>query len=72
MSPLKPVKLCTVDELFQELVADAVALRATPLDRYLAACVKIGKEWKIGAEGAHVRVVEEKAALTGNSLMPLS
>lgn len=68
----KPVQALTAQELFDELVEDAVALRATPLTRAIAAYERIGKAWKIGPEGAYQRVIQEKGRLTGSTLMPMA
>lgn len=67
----RPVSALSADELFAELVEDAVLLRVTPIKRFVEACEKIGKARKIGADAAFEQIVSEKAALTGNRLMPL-
>lgn len=64
----RPPDAYTAAELHQFLVADAVKLHATDLPWFVAACDRIGKQERIGAEGAYQRVVQEVRALTGRGM----
>lgn len=68
----KPVDALSAQELYDELLEDAVMLRATPLTRAVAAYTRIGKVWRIGAEAAYQRVLAEKKEKTGSSMMPIA
>lgn len=68
----KPIEALTPQELYAELLDDAVLLRATPLSRAIAAYEKIAKAWNTNADAVYLRVIEDKAIATGSRLMPIS
>lgn len=59
------------DELHAELVADAVAGYATPLDRAVRAYERIGELRGSGPEEAYQAVRADVASLTGRPGMPM-
>lgn len=67
----KPVAALSAQELYDELLEDAIMLRPTPLKRAVAAYDKIGKKWKIGPEAVYQRLLGEKQMATGNRHMPV-
>lgn len=67
----KAVEQLNAKELHDELVEDALQHFATPLERAVAAYIRIGKLTGRGPEAAFREVLEEKKARTGNEVMPL-
>lgn len=65
-----PVRSYTADQLHRFLVEDAVKHHATDLPWMIAACTRIGKLSRRGAEQAFLDVVAEVEALTGVASMP--
>lgn len=70
-APRPLVDSCSADELFRELVADGVVGYATPLDRFVRAVERIGKQRRCGAEEAYRSVRAEIENLRGRPGMPM-